>query len=487
MLFNSVSFIFCFLPLVLVSYYILRRTKFKLEIFFLSMVSLIFYSWNDPIWIFLILFSIITNYFFSIWINRKPKKIKLILGIIFNITLIAWFKYRYFLFGNILFEKNINELIVPLAISFFTFQQISLLVDINDGRNKPFSFINHLFYVSFFPQLISGPIVLAKEMTYQIEKIYNKIYLCEKIFTVGIFIFFVGLFKKVFLADNIAPYVYVGFNNIHNALTFPEAWSIISAFALQLYFDFSGYSEMAVGLGLLFGFRLPVNFNVPYKSSSIIEFWKRWHITVTNFFMLYLYAPFSLFINRLKFVKNFNNFFFLLILPTLFTFFVSGLWHGADWKYVYFGLVNGIGLIINHLWKIYKMPKLPFFMAWLLTVIIVLVSFVFFRAHNTNDAIKLISIMFNPTIISLPYWVEFLLHDFSFHYKILPFFNSGSFSLKFFIIFAICCFFAIKIPNVANKNFQIKNNWKYSFLLASLVILSFTNLNNQVTFIYFQF
>ncbi len=486
MLFNSHIFLFYFLPLVLIVFYIIKKTRYKAEILFLSFSSLVFYSWNDPKWLLLLVFSILTNFYFSHWIYKKITKLKLFVGICFNIILIAWFKYRYFFLGTFLESYDYVNFIIPLAISFFTFQQISFLVDVYDRRSKPLHFIDHVFYVSFFPQLIAGPIVLAEEMIPQIKNTYkkNKIY---GFFTLGVFVFFIGLFKKVFLADNIAPYVTVGFNNIYNSLTFPEAWALISAFALQLYFDFSGYSEMAVGLGLLFGFRLPVNFNTPFRSLSMIDFWKRWHITVTKFFMLYLYAPLSLFLNRIVKLNHSNNLVFLLFFPTMATFFISGLWHGADWKFVYFGLVNGLCLIINHLWKIYKMPKIPNIFSWFITMISVLVSFVFFRADNTSEALKLLSIMFNPSLIKFPSWMGFLFSDNNTSTSILSFFSSGTFTLKFLIIILISFIFALKIPNVADKNFKIINNWRNSFILAILILLSFANLDNEVSFIYFQF
>ena len=232
---------------------------------------------------------------------------------------------------------------------------------------------------------------------------------------------------------------------------------------------------------------MPVNFNTLFKALSMIDFWKRWHITVTKFFMLYLYAPFSLFLNRISKLNYSNNLLFLLIFPTMVTFFVSGLWHGADWKFIYFGLVNGLCLIINHLWKIYKMPKIPSIFAWFLTMVGVLVSFVFFRADNTSEALKLLSIMFNPFLIEIPSWMAFLFSDYNASYSILPFFSSGTFTLKFLIIIFISFILSLKIPNVADKNFKIINNWKNSFILAILILLSLSNLENEVSFIYFQF
>ena len=481
MLFNSEIFLYLFLPSCLVLFYIIKGSRYRLETLILSFFSLLFYAWDDPKWLILLLTSIVSNYFFAQRIYKNNRRYILIIGIIFNISLIAWFKYRYFI-ANTFLESNLeNNLFIPLAISFFTFQQIAFLVDIHDKSTRPLKFLDHLFFVSFFPQLIAGPIVLAKDIVPQINKMKDK----KKInsFILGFFIFFVGLFKKVFLADNLAPYVNIGFNNIYNALTFIEAWATVSMFALQLYFDFSGYSDMAVGLGLLFGLRLPLNFNMPYKSKSIIDFWKRWHITLTKFFTFYLYSPFSLYMNRIFS----NNLFFLLIIPFLVTFILSGLWHGSDWKFVFFGIVNGVGLIINHLWKIYKMPKLPYIIGWLLTMITILVSFVFFRANTTQEAIYLLSIMFNPNIFFMPHWLEHYININSLKVVYLPLFSAGAFTVKYFIVFLFSFILAIKIPNVSSIDFKLKYNWYEAFLLSILILLSIINLNKEVSFIYFQF
>ncbi len=486
MLFNSEIFLFLFLPLTILFFYIIRLSKFKLELLFLSASSLLFYAWNDPKWLLLLLLSIFINFLFAHWIYKNKFKYALELGVILNILLIGWFKYRYFILNSFLENPITFNIAIPLAISFFTFQQIAFLIDIQDKTVKPLNFLDHLFFVSFFPQLIAGPIVLAKNIFPQIKAIKNKIKALNFI-TLGFTIFFIGLFKKVFLADSIAPYVTVGFNNIYNTLTFLEAWSIISAFALQLYFDFSGYSEMAVGLGLLFGFRLPVNFNIPFKSTSMIDFWKRWHISVTRFFMLYVYSPLSLYINRLNLLPYANSILLVLIIPTIFTFIISGLWHGPDWKFIYFGLVNGIALIINHIWKIYKMPRPPRLIAWVLTMSVVLVSFVFFRANNTSDAIQFLLIMFNPFLISLPSWLFTYINIPGLNVSTLPFFATGVFTIKFLIIFFLSFLLALKIPNVSDENFKIKYNWRNSILLSIIVLLSFSSLNQEVSFIYFQF
>ena len=489
MLFNSEVFLFIFLPIVLIGFYLIRLLKLHLEILFLAISSLLFYSWNEPKWLILILLSISTNFLFSHWIYRNPIRYKLFLGILFNVGLIAWFKYRYFITNNFLDYTAFNELIIPLAISFFTFQQISLLVDVHDRSIKPFNFRDHLFYVTFFPQLIAGPIVFAREMIPQMKAIKIKKYKFTNLnlFSLGIFVFFVGLFKKTFLADNIAPFVDFGFTRATGFLTFPEAWALVSSFALQLYFDFSGYSEMAVGLALLFGFRLPFNFNIPFKASSMIEFWKRWHITVTRFFMLYVYAPISLYFSRTIFFKNSSNIIFLLLIPILITFTISGLWHGADWKFVYFGIINGVAIIVNHVWKILKLVKLPSIIGWFLTMVTVLVSFVFFRAQSTEQALEIILVMFNPTLIIIPSWIHTFADSMGLHWDKLSFFETGTFTLRFFIIFIFLFVLSLKIPNVADKNYKLEANWYNAVILSLLILLSFANLNNAVSFIYFQF
>ncbi|MDA9708081.1 MBOAT family protein [Alphaproteobacteria bacterium] len=480
--FNTEIFLFFFLPLCLVLFYLIKGSKYRIEIFVLSFFSLLFYAWDEPKWLILLIISIVSNYFFGQIIYKENRRYILTISIIFNISFIAWFKYRYFIANTFLGTNLENNFFIPLAISFFTFQQIAFLVDIHDKSIKPLKFLDHLFFVSFFPQLIAGPIVLAKDIVPQINKMKEKKKINSLI--LGIFIFFVGLFKKAFLSDNLVPYICIGFNNIYNDLTFIEAWATISMYALRLYFDFSGYSDMAVGLGLLFGLRLPVNFNLPYKSRSIIDFWKRWHITLTKFFTFYLYSPLSLYMSRVFS----NNLIFLLIIPFLVTFILSGLWHGADWKFVFFGLVNGIGLIINHLWKFYKMPKLPYIIGWFLTMTTILVSFVFFRANTTEEAIYFLSIMFNPSIFFSPHWLEQYIDIKFFKSAFTPLFSSGVFTLKYLVVFLFSFTLAIKIPNVTSINFRLKYNWYYAFLLAIMVLFSIINLNKEDDFfIYFQF
>ena len=259
------------------------------------MCSLFFYGFWNPKYIYLIIISILINYFFHKVMEKikKNKKGILILGIAFNLSLLGYFKYSNFFIDNmnLLFHTNIQfeKIALPLAISFFTFQQIAFIVDSYKGLAKNYSFLEYCLFVTFFPQLIAGPIVHHSEMMPQFYKKQNG-YINSKNVTLGIYIFAIGLFKKVLIADNFALIANTGFNTT-KVLTFFESWFTSLAYTFQLYFDFSGYCDMAIGAALLFNIKLPINFNSPYKSLNIAEFWRRWHITLGRFFTRYLYIP----------------------------------------------------------------------------------------------------------------------------------------------------------------------------------------------------
>ena len=347
MLFNSFEFIFIFLPvLILIYYFIIFINKsianFAL-IYLLCIFSLFFYSFWKKEYIFLILFSIIINFLFSKAIlNFFNKKIFLILGIIFNILLLSYFKYFNFIIANFneFFYLNIDfrNIILPLAISFFTFQQIAFLVDCYRGLNAKYSFINYLLFVTFFPQLIAGPIVHHAQMMPQFENLSKNKNIILRNFLIGSSIFIIGLFKKIIFADNMALIVdpIYDSNNLNFNLSIIESWIATLCYGLQIYFDFSGYSDMAIGLAMIFGIKLPRNFNSPYKSSSIIDFWKRWHMTLSKFINEYLFNPIAIFVARNSILSNFSliNNLSIIIVPALITFCISGLWHGASWNFV---------------------------------------------------------------------------------------------------------------------------------------------------------
>ena len=321
MLFNSYLFILLFLPLVISFYYLSPSfIKFKnlsknnCYIIILLIASFFFYGYWNPKYIFLITGSILFNFFLAKKISYKEeyksKKKLLIIGILFNLFLLGYFKYSNFFIENIeiIFDKSINweKIVLPIAISFFTFQQIAYLVDVSNNKTKEYSLLNYSIFVSFFPQLIAGPIVYHAEMKKQYENLSFLKNNFNNNITLGVCIFVIGLFKKVIIADSLSIYADPIFlsNEQGNNLVFIESWIGILSYTFQMYFDFSGYSDMAIGLAKIFGINLPFNFNSPFKSRNIIEFWKKWHITLSRFINDYLFTNIAMFFLRFSMVKK---------------------------------------------------------------------------------------------------------------------------------------------------------------------------------------
>ena len=384
MLFNSHIYIFIFLPIVFLTYFYLNKKRWTLASkTLLVLSSLFFYAWWNPIYLPLILVSMFVNYGIGTTLpkTKKYKKILLTIGVIFNVGLLGYFKYADFFIQNINFltGKNIPllHLALPLAISFFTFQQIAYLVDSYKGETKEYDLLNYMVFVSFFPQLIAGPIVHHKEMMPQFEDKSNKSVNYKNI-TTGIFIFAIGLFKKAVIADTLSPYVAYGFDSAPE-LGFLDAWSTTLAYAMQLYYDFSGYTDMAIGSALLFNIRLPINFNSPYKATSIQDFWRRWHITLSRFLRDYIYIPLGG--NRKGRFRTYYNLFV--------TFLIGGIWHGAGWTFVFWGFLHGIAMVVHRIWKELGM-SMNRYLAWFITFIFVNITWVFFRAKTWDDAIKVL-------------------------------------------------------------------------------------------------
>lgn len=411
MLFNSFEFIFIFLPITLLIFFqIGRQGYYKIATAWLVATSLFFYSWWNPSYVGLLLFSLLFNYFVGSVLSQRMtilinKKLLLILGIAINLALIGYFKYANFFAStvNAVLDTgfNLNTIILPLGISFFTFQQIAYLVDGYQGETKEYSFLNYCLFVTFFPQLIAGPIVHHKEVMFQFvnKAIYR--FNAEDM-AVGITIFLLGLSKKVLLADTIAVYATPVFAAAAEGahLTFYEAWTGALAYSLQLYFDFSGYSDMAIGAARMFGIKLPLNFNSPYKAVSIIDFWRRWHITLSNFLRDYLYI--SLGGNRKGQLRRYTNLMITMLL--------GGLWHGAGWTFVFWGGLHGTYLIINHQWNSFRrllghdLRNSRWWSRWpgiLVTFAAVVVSWVFFRAEDMETAIAMLTAMVGANGFSL--------------------------------------------------------------------------------------
>lgn len=421
MLFNTYDFIFIFLPIVLLLFYgINHYGQHKAAVFFLVLASLFFYGLWNPSYLWLIIGSIVFNFSIGILFNSQPtqkyfgsqirKKILLIIGITCNLLLLGYYKYADFFIRNINFAIGSNitfeKIILPLAISFFTFQQITYLLDAFKGKTKEYSFLNYCLFVTFFPQLVSGPIVYHKEMMPQFEDEKVKKINPENLL-VGAIIFFIGLFKKVVFADGIGAYATPVFDAAEQdqVLNFFDAWGGTLAFTLQIYFDFSGYSDMAIGLARMFGIILPLNFYSPYKAHNVIEYWKRWHITLSRLIKNYIFMPIavSLKMKSLKYKFHpFLDFIITLAIPVLIAMTLCGLWHGAAWNFVIWGALHGLYIVINHGFHairhsmrhdINKPSLIGKGVSCFITFMAVLIPRSFYRAESYDGAINMFQAM----------------------------------------------------------------------------------------------
>lgn len=406
MKFNSLEFIFIFLPITcVVFYFLLHRINQKYAIIFLTISSFIFYGYWNSSYLFLVAGSISINFLLGRYISdfshRRSKTLLLTVGIGFNLGLLGYFKYANFfvdtisvVIGN---THQMETVILPLAISFFTFQQIAYLVDAKNGAIKESSFLHYCLFVTFFPQLIAGPIVHHREMMPQFASL-DSIRPWKENITVGATVFCIGLAKKTLIADSLAGYADPVFAaaDTGTSVSMLEAWGGVLAYSFQIYFDFSGYSDMAIGLGRLFGINLPLNFMSPYRASSISEFWRRWHITLSRFLKNYLYIPLGG--NRYGATRT--------IISVMGTMLLGGLWHGAAWTFVIWGGMHGCFLLINRLWR-HMLPGLKPHLGWraagwVMTFFCVSIAWVFFRAESIAGAGSLLSALFGQQAVILP-------------------------------------------------------------------------------------
>lgn len=406
MLFNSKEFLFFFLPIVLMGYYALGRTgRLQLVMAWLFGASLLFYGWLEPRYLVVILVSIVFNFIIgrklSAWRNddarQMERKAVMFAGVAANLLALGYYKYAGFLVANIdtLFAADISipKIVLPLGISFFTFQQIAFLVDAYRGKAAHADFLNYGVFITFFPQLIAGPIVHHREMMPQLSR--QKVFDCgPERFAVGWTIFIIGLFKKVVLADYFDQFATPVFAAADQgqALHMAEAWIGALSYTLQIYFDFSGYSDMAIGLARLFGVRLPLNFYSPYKSVNVIDFWRRWHLTLSRFLRDYLYIPLGG--NRKGKARRYVNLMITMLL--------GGLWHGAGWNFLIWGGLHGASLAVNHAWREAGMRLRPI-VSTAVTFLFVVIAWVFFRAVSTTGAVHMLSSMFDFSDIMRAY------------------------------------------------------------------------------------
>ena len=433
MLFNSYEFIFAFLPVTLAGFFSLGVFSRTAALRWIIFASLFFYVLWRPVNALIIAPSILINFGLARWLQRlgldnkrtRMARLVLLLGIAFNVAFLGYFKYIDFGRGaiNDIFGTNLvlTHVVLPLGISFITFQKIAFLIDVHAGRVKSFTLQDYCLFVLFFPQLIAGPIVHYREMMPQFHSASCRF--DKQNFAVGLTLLSFGLFKKVVLADHLATLVSPIYSHATSSggTSLVLAWAAAIGFTLQIYFDFSGYTDMALGIARFFGVRLPQNFNSPLQATSIIDFWLRWHMTLTRFLTAYIYNPLTLWLTRRRLSKGrpglsahnptLGAFFYLLMFPLLLTMFVSGLWHGAGYGFIIWGVLHGFYLTINHAWRLIRprlwsdTPSYQRFMkpvGGLLTFTAVVVAMILFRSPTLTSAVDLMKGLVAHNGVALP-------------------------------------------------------------------------------------
>ena len=476
MLFSSLDFILFFFPVSLVLYRLsVRFCCVKTQHITLLLASIVFYGWWDPTLIPLLATSVIVNYCLGIVLaserncgaNTLRKKGKLALGLLFNLGILFYFKYLLFFVGTLIHLglrlPMPGDIVLPLAISFFTFQQIAYLVDIYKGCNPESSLLRYSLFVTFFPQLIAGPIIHHNEFIPQLSEARSQIW-SPKVVENGFIYFVLGLGKKVLIADYFARVSDVGFT-MDTQLSVLDAWVTALAYSMQIYFDFSGYSDMALGLALLLGFQVPINFYSPYKSKSIKDFWRRWHISLSSFLRDYIYIPMGG--NRQGEMRTHFN--------LVSTFLIGGLWHGASWMFVIWGGIHGLSLSIQNAFERAQWFKLPTWLSHVLTFYVVVNSWVIFRADNLAIASNILSSMNALRILS---------HKGSW-------FGVSVFSSQELCKSTICLLMAILVVmTMSNTHEVVKQGEKSKWLIFCAILLPISIVacsSRQLNFLYFNF
>ena len=390
LLFNSYFFLFAFLPTALGAFHLLRRESWTRALAAVSLLSLVFYASWDPRYLALLGPSLVVNYWLGEQLARTRSRAWLCIGVAANLAVIGWFKYAFFFYvtfsGGAEAPDFLRDIALPLGISFITFQKIAYLVDVWRGHPKAASFGRFAFFVLFFPQLIAGPIVLFRNLDRQVGRGPRTEARYRSMVYFGVTLFAIGLFKKVVIADSLGYFADTVFGfaaQPDSALSPDDAWLGALAYSLQLYFDFSAYSDMAIGLGAMFGFRLPTNFNSPYQATTIIDFWRRWHMTLSAFFREYVYIPLGGNRRGVAWQAVFVGVVFLL----------TGLWHGAGWTFVIWGGIHGLLVLANHLWARWSPIRLPNLVTRPLTVLAAICLWVIFRSTTWAVAMKILAAM----------------------------------------------------------------------------------------------
>ncbi|MDD2266020.1 MBOAT family protein [Sulfuricurvum sp.] len=490
MLFNSYEFIFLFLPITLFIYFLLNKKRLTYASKgWMVLASLFFYSWWNILYLPLILGSILVNFTVGSTISkmeslRSPSKkafspkTLLTFGILSNLFLLGYFKYMDFFITNanmvLGMHWELMHIILPLGISFFTFTQIAYLVDAYRGEVKEMDYLNYTLFVTFFPHLLAGPILHHKEMMPQFDGLKNKVIQYKNI-SAGLFLFSIGFFKKVIIADTFSVWANTGFDTT-SALNLLEAWATSLSYTFQLYFDFSGYTDMALGVALLFNIRLPVNFNSPYKALNIQDFWRRWHITLSRFLRDYIYIPLGG--NRSGELRTYANLFSVFL--------IGGLWHGASWMFVAWGALHGSAIVLHRAWQQTGLSVSRFF-GWFITFNFVNITWVFFRAKDWDQAANVLhGMIFGDIIVSEKLEKHLnVLKSAGIEFGQFMIHLGGSASTWIWIVSAF-----ILVIATPNSNSLTQRFYPSKFNLAAIVIVlldALLHLSKNSEFLYFNF
>lgn len=477
MLFNSYVFMLAFLPLTLLGYFLLGRLPERVQLnkVFLVLASFVFYGYNNPSYVPIIAASILINYALSqLMLRADSKSVRLplmLLGLLLNLGVLFYFKYHDFFCENLNsafgFTFALNRLALPLGISFFTFQQLSYVIDSYRRTVPRYNILDYALFVTFFPQLVAGPIVLHSEIVPQFADSKNRHFHFDN-FAPGLYAFALGLFKKVVVADTFGIAVEAGFASAQTLNT-AEAWFVAIGYTLQLYFDFSGYCDVATGVGLMFNIKLPINFNSPYKSLNIREFWQRWHITLSRFLTTYIYFPLGG--SRRGLARTCVN---LLIV-----FLASGLWHGAGWLFLLWGLMHGVASVC---YRLFRRPydALHPALQWILTFGFVVVAWVFFRATNLPDALAIVKSMF---------MMDFgpLRSELTSAFALPGGFHPGYNALYMMVWYALSLFACLGMRNTYEKTMAFRPTLLNAFSTVVLILYCTLSLSGVSVFLYFNF
>lgn len=480
--FNTYLFILIIMPLTVVGYFILNKFNATIAMRFLVIISLFFYGYSGIQPLMWLMISMIINYSIVLMLRKGifNKKIVLFVGIVFNIAVLFYFKYFNFVITSInqLFQKtfSLKNILLPLGISFITFQQIGYLVDSYREKNQSYTMLDYILYVTYFPKILMGPIVKAEEFIPQLhdskKKIINKVSLVK-----GIRMFNIGLFKKVVFADTFARAVEWGFGDIA-ATTSMDLILVMFAYTFQIYFDFSGYSDMAIGVSTMLNIELPMNFDSPYKAYSIRDFWKRWHMSLTKFLTEYIYFPLGG--SRKGKYRTYVN--------TMIVFLISGIWHGASWTFIFWGILHGMLQVFDRLTERFRKNIHPA-MQWMTTFGTVSILWLLFRANSITEWMTMMQhiFTFNNMAVSDGLINSFILPETKFltyltHTSVLSELVRGFPMLLFYVMALVVC---LCFENTFKRKYD--DSVISSVVSAAMSVFCLTCLSSEAVFVYFNF